>query len=58
MKAFGPGFKPLYDTGMGPSSGMGGGLGLGNQACSSTVHYRLMPEWKYREQYSLDSFRR
>jgi hypothetical protein len=27
MKAFGPGFKPLHDTGMGPGSGMSEGLG-------------------------------
>jgi len=27
MKAFGPGFKTLHDTGMGPGSGMSAGLG-------------------------------
>ena len=27
MKAFGSGFKPLHDTGMGTSSGMSEGLG-------------------------------
>ena len=27
MKAFASGFKTLYDTGMGPSSGMSEGLG-------------------------------
>jgi hypothetical protein len=28
MKAFGPGFKTLHGTGMGPSSGMSEGLGF------------------------------
>jgi hypothetical protein len=27
MKTFGPSFKPLHNTGMGPSSGMSEGLG-------------------------------
>jgi hypothetical protein len=35
MEVFGPRFKPLYDTGMGPSSGMSVGLGLGSDSRKS-----------------------